>query len=70
MYPVTGGRDAWWTSVTRQDIQLASGGLGNTGRDGERNARPSKALMHASCNRARKARQRRSTAPLPQPARS
>jgi RNA-directed DNA polymerase len=60
----------WWTSVTRQDIQLAPGGLGNTGRDGERNARPSKALMHASCNRARKARQRRSTAPLPQPAMS
>jgi group II intron reverse transcriptase/maturase len=60
----------WWTSVTRQDIQLAPGGLGNTGRDGERNARLSKALMHASCNRARKARQRRSTAPLPQPAMS
>jgi RNA-directed DNA polymerase len=60
----------WWMGTTRQEVQPAPGGPGSPGRDGERNARPSTALMHASCNRARKARQRRSTAPLPQPAMS
>jgi RNA-directed DNA polymerase len=58
----------WWMSVTRQDIQPAPGGPGNPGRNGERNARPATALTHASCHRAFKARQRRSTAPLLQPA--
>jgi RNA-directed DNA polymerase len=58
----------WWTSVTRQGIQPAPGGPGKPRREGGRNARPATALMHASCNRALKARQRRSTAPLLQPA--
>jgi RNA-directed DNA polymerase len=58
----------WWMSTTRQDIQPAPGGPGNPTRDGERNARPATVLIHASCNRARKARQRRSPAPLLQPA--
>ena len=60
----------WWMSVTRQDIQPAPGGPGKPARDGERNARTATALVHASCNRARKARQRRGTAPLLQPAMS
>ena len=59
----------WWMSTTRQHIQPAPGGPGSPGRDGERNAKPATALMHASCHRALKARQRRSTAPL-QPAMS
>jgi RNA-directed DNA polymerase len=60
----------WWTGVTRQDIQPAPGGPGKPGREGGRNARPATALIHASCNRALKARQRRSTAPLLLPAMS
>ena len=57
-------------SITRQDIQPAPGGPGKSARNGERNARTATALVHASCNRARKARQRRGTAPLLQPAMS
>ena len=60
----------WWMGTPRQEVQPAPGGPGSPGRDDERNARPSTALMHASCNRARKARQRRSTAPLLPPAMS
>ena len=59
----------WWMSTTRQHIQPAPSGPGRPGRDGERNAKPATALMHASCHRARKARERRSTATL-QPAMS
>ena len=54
----------WWMSTTRQDIQPAPSGPGNP----TRNARPATVLIHASCNRARKARQRSSTAPPLQPA--
>jgi RNA-directed DNA polymerase len=58
----------WWMSVTRRDIQPAPSEPGSPQRDGTRNARTSTALIHASCNRALKARQRRSTAPRLQPA--
>jgi RNA-directed DNA polymerase len=58
----------WWMSVTRRDIQPAPSEPGPPQRDGTRNARTSTALIHASCNRALKARQRRSMALQLQPA--
>jgi RNA-directed DNA polymerase len=58
----------WWMSVTRREIQPASSEPGPPRQDGTRNAPVSTALIHASCNRALKARERRSTAPRLQPA--
>ncbi len=59
----------WWMSVTRRDIQPAPSELGPPRQDGTRNARVSTVLIHASCNRALKARERRSSsAPQLQPA--
>ena len=48
-------------SVTRRDIQPAPSEPGTPRQDGTRNARVSTALIHASCNRALKARERRSS---------
>jgi RNA-directed DNA polymerase len=58
----------WWMSVTRRDIQPAPSEPGPLRQDGMRNAQASTALIHASCNRALKARARRSTALQLQPA--
>ena len=51
----------WWMSVTRRGIQPAPSEPGTPRQDGTRNARVSTALIHASCNRALKARERRSS---------